>query len=149
LETGRAYDALVLARALGMTTYRSAREFAARFESAPQQSSESDAVFPVENYLRQQGERFANRFTPERFLALSLSSDMHSADPSRIRTPTTLVAIEDDAIAPREQIEQLARELGAPSYIRDLRTTNGHDAFLTEPAALGPILHAALASDVS
>lgn len=149
LETGRAHDALALARALGMTTYRSAREFESRFQSTPSSIGERDARFPVEGYLQAQGERFAKRFTPARFLALSLSSDLHSVDPASVRTPTTLVAIEGDAIAPRDQIEELARALGAPSRIRDLCSTNGHDAFLTEPQALGPIFHAALTSDIS
>jgi homoserine O-acetyltransferase/O-succinyltransferase len=144
LDAGNVHEALVLARALGTTTYRTAREFAQRFAAAPEHVGESDATFPVESYLRLHGERFAARFTPARFLALSLSSDLHSVDPSRIRTPATLVAIEDDAIAPRHQIDELAALLGAPSHIAHLETDKGHDAFLTDADALRPILHAAL-----
>lgn len=143
LATGRAHDALVLARALAVTTYRTAREFETRFDLTPIVTA-NDVIFPVESYLLRHGERFAARFTPARFLALSLSSDLHSVDPARITTPATLVAIEGDTIVPREQVEQLARDLGAPARLVDLPSDKGHDGFLTEAAALNPILHAAL-----
>lgn len=144
LECGRPHDALVLARELAMTTYRSRLEFAARFETAPVHTTDNDAVFPVEGYLRHHGERFASRFTPARFLALSLSSDLHEVIPARITTPTTVVAEEGDLIVPREQSEELARTLGGPTRFVELRSLHGHDAFLTEPRRLGAILQNAL-----
>jgi homoserine O-acetyltransferase len=134
LETGRGRDALVLARALAMTTYRSAREFADRFRTADD----------VESYLRHHGEKFAARFTPERFLALSLSGDLHAVDASRIHTPTVLIAAEGDTNVPREQTEELARLIGGPCRIVELPSIHGHDAFLTEPEALGRILESCL-----
>ena len=148
LETGRAYDALALARSLAMTTYRSAREFAERFDSAPASLAENDAVFPVENYLRQHGERFAARWRPERFLALSLSGDLHSVTPSNIRTPCVLVAAENDAVVPRAQLEALSSELGGDCTLVDLPSRNGHDAFLTEPDTLGRIIRNALNASI-
>jgi len=144
LETGRAYDAVVLARALAMTTFRSAREFDKRFDRQPEQS-EPAVVFPVERYLIHQGKRFAARFTPARFLALSLSGDLHYVDPTKITTPTTLIAAEGDTNVPRELVEELAASIGGPCRIVDLPSETGHDAFLTEPEALGRILRAALA----
>ena len=144
LETGRARDALTIARSLAMTTYRSAREFAERFDSAPASSTERSAEFPVESYLRHHGERFASTWRPERFLALSLSGDLHRVAPSAIQAPTTLVAAEGDSIVPREQIVELARGIAGPCRLVDLPSDNGHDAFLTEPATLGAILEDAL-----
>jgi homoserine O-acetyltransferase len=144
LETGRAYDAMVLARGLAMTTFRSARDFAQRFDVAPVSETQNDATFPVESYLRHQGEKFAARFSPARFLALSLSGDLHNVDPARITTPTTLVAAEGDINVPRELVEELARGISAPCRIVDLPSDSGHDAFLTEPEALGRILEEAL-----
>ena len=148
LETGRERDAFALARALAMTTYRTAAEFGDRFDVAPATVTENDAVFPAESYIREHGERFAVRWRPERFLALSLSGDLHSVDPSAIRTRCVLVAADNDAIAPREQIDTLARELGAPCKVVHLPSRNGHDAFLTEPEALAPILHDALNTSI-
>jgi homoserine O-acetyltransferase len=148
LETGRERDGLALARSLAMTTYRTADEFADRFDCAPVSVTENDAVFPVESYLRHQGERFAARWRPERFLALSLSGDLHAVDPASIRTPCVLVAAENDAIAPRAQLDTLAAELGAPCRVVELPSRNGHDSFLTEPDALTPILRNALTASI-
>jgi homoserine O-acetyltransferase len=148
LETGREREALALARSLAMTTYRSAREFGERFDCLPTSVSENDAVFPVESYLWNHGQRFAARWRPDRFLALSLSGDLHRVDPPAIRTPSVLVAAQDDAIVPRAQLEALASELGAECCLVDLPTQHGHDAFLTEPDALGSILRNALTASI-
>lgn len=144
LETGRAQDALALARALAMTTYRSAREFAVRFGSDPEADADGSATFPVESYLLHHGEKFARDWRPERFLALSLSADLHHVDPRRIYTPTVLVAVDGDTVVPGEQMEELATQLAAPHRLVHLAAITGHDAFLAEPAKIGPILHHAL-----
>jgi homoserine O-acetyltransferase len=81
---------------------------------------------------------------PERFLALSLSSDLHRVDPSRITTPATLVAAEGDAIVPREQLVALASRLGGARHLVELPTCVGHDAFLVETAKVSDIVSAAL-----
>jgi homoserine O-acetyltransferase len=144
LETGRAHDALALARALAMTTYRGSREFAERFDVAPATQEGGTATFPVEEYLLHHGEKFAAVWRPERFLALSLSADLHRVDPAAIRVPATLVAAEGDGIVPGEQMAELSARLGAPNDLVTLRTRYGHDAFLTEPDAVGRILDTAL-----
>lgn len=144
LDTGRVTESLVLARALAMTTYRTATEFAGRFDHRPATRTERDADFPVERYLRHQGEQFASRWRPERFLALSLSGDLHAVDAAAIRTPAVLVAAEGDTLVPREQMVELSRSLGAPNDLVDLPSRCGHDAFLTETAAVGHILSTAL-----
>lgn len=144
LETGRAREALTLARALAMTTYRGAREFAERFDVAPDLVADGDATFPVERYLMHHGEKFAATWRPERFLALSLSADLHRVDPAAVRVPTTIVAAEGDAIVPGEQLVELSRRLGAPNELVTIATDTGHDAFLTEPAQVGRILETAL-----
>ena len=144
LESGCARDALAIARGLAITTYRSPVEFGERFTAAPVRITENDAAFPVESYLHHQGERFAQRWTPARFLALSLSGDLHRVNPRAIHTPAVIVAAEGDAIVPREQLEELVATLGGPAQLVDLPSTRGHDAFLTEPRALGRILDHAL-----
>ena len=144
LAGGRAREGLVLARALAMTTYRSQREFAERFPSAPDLVDGGTAAFPVEGYLRHHGERFADAWSPSRFLALSLSADLHQVDPGAIAVPALLVAAEGDVVVPREQLEALDAQLAGPSRLADVRTITGHDAFLTEPAQVGALVHAAL-----
>ena len=141
LETGRPREALAIARELAMTTYRSDAEFERRFVSRD--------IAGIDSYLRHHGDKFARRFAPGRFLALSLSSDLHAVDPRHIRVPTTLVAAEHDAVVPRAQMEELARRLGAPSRLLDLPSIHGHDAFLTDTDALSNILRHALVGDLS
>jgi homoserine O-acetyltransferase len=141
LGTGRPREALAIARELATTTYRSDVEFERRFASGD--------VDGIAGYLRHQGDRFARRFAPERFLALSLSSDLHAVAPARIRAPATLVAAQHDAVVPRTQLAELASELGAPGRLVDLPSMHGHDAFLTDTDPLGVILRDALAGALS
>jgi homoserine O-acetyltransferase len=147
LETGRADEAMSIARGLAMTTYRTAGEFAARFATTPISASRNDARFEVDEYLRSRGDHFAASVGPERFLALSLSTDLHRVDPEHITTPTTLIAAEGDTIVPRAQLKELAAGLAGPVHLVDLPTTVGHDAFLVETERVSGILSAALSSD--
>ena len=140
LQTGRPAEALALARGLAMTTYRSAREFAERFDVAPVAVHENDATFAVERYLEHHGERFASRWAAARFLSLSLSCDLHRVDPARIRVPTVVVAAEGDGLVPAEQLERLAASIAAPTRFVPLPSSRGHDAFLTELDAVSNIL---------
>lgn len=140
IDTGETKEALALARGLAMTTYRSAREFAERFDVQPIERTTNDAIFPVEGYLLHHGERFAAAWSPERFLTLSLSIDLHRVDPTAITAPTLLVAAEGDTIVPGEQMAALAELIAGPVRLAQLPTLNGHDAFLTEPDALGRLI---------
>ena len=141
LDTGRAFSALALARELAMTTYRSAREFGERFDAC----AGANAEFPVERYLQHCGQQFAVAWRPERFLALSLSADLHRVNPRDIRVPTVFVAAEGDQVVPRSQTDALASQLGASRTLIALETRYGHDAFLTEPEKIGRILATTLA----
>lgn len=135
LETGQAQAALILARALAMTTYRSAGEFSRRFAADP---------FAAEEYVIRQATKFAAHFCPARFLALSLSCDLHEVEPRHIRTPAILVAAENDTIVPRDQMVNLAASWGGPCQLVDIPSRVGHDAFLAEPALIARIIANAL-----
>lgn len=147
LDTGRTEDAMALARGLAMTTYRTAREFAGRFDAHPVPAGDNgDAPqFEVDGYLRRAGERFAQRARPERFLALSLSADLHRVVPERIIVPTTLIAAQGDTLVPPAQMRALSRRLPKLAAFATLRTRRGHDAFLTDTGRLGRILTPILA----
>lgn len=144
LATGRAADCMVIARGIAMTTYRTAREFEERFDATPTHIG-LDAEFDVERYLRRAGERFVERMPPERFLALSLSADLHRVVPEQIDVRTTVIAAQGDTLVPASQLRELARRLPRLDDFVTLRTRFGHDAFLTEPARLGRLLTTALA----
>jgi homoserine O-acetyltransferase len=147
LETGRPRDTLVLARALATTTYRSAREFEERFGDELVVREDVNA-FAVEDYLVHAGERFASVCTPERFLALSLSADLHRVRAEDIAVPTLLIAAEGDALVPEAHMDTLARRIGAHCKLVRMPAKTGHDAFLAEPSAIGPLLRAAICGEV-
>lgn len=139
ISHGNAAAGLDLARRLAMTTYRTAEEFAERFADSGE----------VEAYLAHCGRRYVEQFTPERFLCLSQSIDLHSVDPAHITVPCTLVAIEGDAIAPPWQIRQLAAQLGEHATFIQIQSIYGHDAFLKETAAITNILKQSVAIEVN
>jgi homoserine O-acetyltransferase/O-succinyltransferase len=148
LDYGGAGEALAIARGIGMTTYRTARELAARFDNTPTFSGEAEVSFEVERYLASRGADFVARFRPEYFLALSLSSDLHRVDPAAVHTPATLVAAEGDTLVPEEQMRALAKRLAVPARFVHLPTIFGHDAFLKEPTKVGRILASVLSHRV-
>ena len=132
LSTWHGYEALVIARGLAMTTYSSAEEFGNRFENG----SRDD----IADFLTQTGKRFADRCTPERFLALSESLDRHIVRPEEILVPTTLIAVEEDALVPIAQVRELAARISAPCELIELQSQYGHDTFLQAPELIGPFV---------
>jgi homoserine O-acetyltransferase len=144
LDTGRAREGMVLARAIAMTTYRTAREFGERFRNSVPEEINGRIVFSVEQYLEAAGERFAAWCPPARFLALSLSSDLHHVKPEAVHVPAVLIAEEGDTLVPETQMEELSRRLAAPHVLVRLATIHGHDAFLTDSEHINPILADAL-----
>lgn len=129
---------LALARALGVTTYRTAAEFRDRFDGAAEVSS----------YLQHQGDRFASRWDPARYLALSASLDSHQVDPARITTPAALLGVREDTLVPIWQLRELRDGLGGPCRLDEVSSIYGHDAFLKEGAVVSRFLIRALDQEV-
>ena len=143
LESGRVEEGLAIARGIAMTTYRTAEEFAGRFGTIPDRTS-TGLRFPVEEYLEHHGASFGRRFSPWSFLCLSESLDLHHVDPDRISTPTTLVAVDTDALVPPWQLRALAERLGGPVRLIEISSIYGHDAFLKEVGAVSDIINRTL-----
>lgn len=135
LDVDQAQRALSLARELGMTTYRTSREFGERFSSP----------IEVEEYLESRGRDFIGRMSPQRYLTLSQSIDMHRVDPGEIRTPVTLIGFRQDQLVPVEDIRQLSEELPTLFHFVEQDSVFGHDAFLKENAIMAQAIDRALA----
>ena len=144
LATGRATEAMALARELAMTTYRTQSEFAARFGGAPE-LVDGRPHFPVERYLEHHGRRFAEAFDPQGFLHLSESLDLHRIDPAAVAAEATLIAIVEDTLVPPWQMDELARRTSGTARVVALHSPYGHDAFLKPDADLLDAMRAALA----
>lgn len=157
-QAGRAAEGLSLARALAMTTYRSAAEFEDRFSPRPLPSVAGPRPsvahlhrfpprFPVEDYLNARGADFSTRFDPERFLALSESIDLHWTEPRSLPSSALLVSVESDVLVPPWLVDRLAEEGGAGAGHVVLDSPFGHDAFLKEVDQVSEVVQLGLALD--
>ncbi|GGJ97878.1 homoserine O-acetyltransferase [Pilimelia anulata] len=140
---GRAGEGLALARQLAMLTYRTPAEFAARFAD-PVALVDGHARAASADYLEHCGSKYVRHTSPAAFRCLSESIDLHAVDPAAVRTPTVLVAVEEDQLVPPALVAELADRLPAPVHFSRISSLTGHDAFLTEPDRIGAILRAAL-----
>ncbi len=122
METQQPDRALSLARELGMTTYRTSQEFRQRFSDRTE----------LEAYLQSQGRAFIGRMSPERYLALSESIDLHHVDPKQIHVPVTVVGFTHDQLVPIESITDLYDALPMKKQCYTHHSLYGHDAFLKE-----------------
>lgn len=143
LGHGEGARGLTLARALAMATYRSAREFEERFPG-PAEAGPEGLRFPVEAYLMARGARYAAHYRPEAFVCLSESIDLHRVDPTAIRVPTTLLAVQEDQLVPLADMRELRDRHGGNCSLIEISSLYGHDAFLKETEVLRDLLARAL-----
>lgn len=134
---------LVLARALAMATYRSAREFEERFPG-PAERTPDGFRFPVESYLMARGESYAAVYKPEAFVCLSESIDLHRVEPEAIRVPTTLLGVQEDQLVPIGDMRELRDRHRGNCTLVEISSIYGHDAFLKETEVLRDLLARAL-----
>ncbi len=144
VDSGRGREGLALARALAMSTYRSAEEFAARF-AGPAVFEAGRARFPVERYLAARGADYAAQHRPEAFLCLSESIDLHRVEASRICVPTVAVAVREDLLAPPGEVRAMVARLHS-ARLHEISSVYGHDAFLKESEQLRSVFAAVLES---
>lgn len=142
LESGRPQDGLRLARAVGLSLYRSSEEFAARFPAAPRLEG-GEFVFPVERYLFADSVELTAAFRAESFLCLSESLDLHQVDATRIFVPTTAVAAREDQLVPLADVRALVARMGV-AHVREISSIHGHDAYLREAEQLRGVLASAI-----
>lgn len=142
IDCGRPADGLQLARAVGLSLYRSSEEFAARFPAIPRVES-GRFVFPVERYLFADPAESTAAFRAEAFLCLSESLDLHQVDATRIFVPTTAVGAREDQLVPLSDVRALVARMGV-AQVREISSIHGHDAYLREAEQLRGILATAL-----
>ncbi|MHB1764263.1 MAG: homoserine O-acetyltransferase family protein [Gammaproteobacteria bacterium] len=145
---------MMLARKLGLISYRSAVEWRERFgrrrETDPRSGAahafDVEAPFAVEWYLEQRARSFARHFDPDAYFYLSRAMDQFDAEAhgggrldqalSRLQLEQALVAgVVTDQLYPPHQQESLAQALGRAGIPVDLRIFDspfGHDSFLID-----------------
>lgn len=142
IRCARPEEGLRLARAVGVSLYRSSEEFAARFPGTPRLEG-GEFVFPVERYLFVDSTESVSTFRAEAFLCLSESLDLHQVDATRIFVPTTAVAAREDQLVPLGDVRALVARMGS-AHVREISSIHGHDAYLREPEQLRAIMAVAL-----
>lgn len=129
---------VALARAMAILTYRTPEEFAERFDSEPE-LRDTRFRFAAEPYLEAHGQRHCAKMQAAAYRRLSESIDLHRIDPVQIKAPTTLVAVDQDALVPVADIKALASAMSDARF-HLIRSRYGHDAFLKEEAQVGAII---------
>ena len=137
---GRERDGLAIARGIAMTSYLTTQHFEERIEDCDRNDSRV-VEDRIGSYLKTHGEEFAERWTSERYNALSLSLDLHRISPEKITLPTTVIAVSGDRLVPLAQARELARRLGGPSQLIELDSSLGHDAFLGDASRVAPFVN--------
>ena len=130
LESGRAEEGVAIARELAMTTYRTPEEFEDRF-SVP------GTIVP---YLEHKGRQHAATTCPIKYLTLSAAIDRHCVAPEEISVPTLIVGSASDRLAPRKDLLEFQSRLGGVSWLEEIKSLYGHDAFLKDTEVLKPII---------
>ena len=134
----RPQEGLTLARAVGLSLYRSSEEFAARFPATPRLEG-AEFVFPVERFLFADSAESTATFRAESFLCLSESLDLHHVDATRIFVPTTAIGAREDQLVPIADVRALVARMGVAN-VREISSIHGHDAYLREAEQLRDIL---------
>lgn len=138
---------MVLARMLGLISYRSGIEWRNRFgrQRTTKDSAYPDQEFEIESYLKRNAERFCKEFDPHSYIKLSQSMDWFSfrekyAEPARqiaisgLRT-ASVMAVSSDMLFPVYQQRALFDLLvnsGVEVDYHLVECPYGHDAFLVE-----------------
>ena len=150
---------MAIARQLAMTTYRSEVDFDGRFGRAIQ----ADGRFAISSYLDHQGNKLVDRFDPDTYRVLVRIMDLHDVGRGRggiveaflaladAGTGLTGLGIEGDLLYGPAQVRTLvddAAAAGVDAGYRELASTKGHDAFLTEWDQLTVIVGEALADGI-
>ena len=154
--TGRApVEGMMVARAIGQITYRTAAEYDERFGRSPQ--GEEDPLhggrFAVESYLAHQGRKLAGRFDPNSYVVLSEAMNSHdvgrgrggtAAALARVTAEVRVAGIDSDRLYPLGLQQELAELLPGDRPPTVIRSAFGHDGFLLESGQVGSVVSRAV-----
>lgn len=143
-EGGKA--GLRAARAIGMISYRSFEAF-----EKTQFDPEEDKMegFNAPSYLRYQGNKLVNRYSPYAYLTITRAFDSHDVGRHRggvkkvlnsIRTRVHCVSIETDILFPVHEVMEVAAMIPKATH-HTIQSLYGHDGFLVEKESLEEIIY--------
>ena len=152
-------NGMVLARKIGLISYRAGEEWNQRFSRArvdPKRRSKDDKFgieFEVESYLDYNARKFVEIFDANSYLYLSRAMDLFdvaehggsvNAGLAKIHAKKTLViGVETDILFPVEQQEEIyhgIKKAGRNVEFARLPSINGHDSFLIDEEQFAPVV---------
>jgi homoserine O-acetyltransferase/O-succinyltransferase len=138
---------LATARGIGMLMYRNFNTYA-KTQTDSDVSKVND--FKAESYIRYQGEKLVNRFTPECYYALTRSMDSHNIARGRtkkvedalkmISQKTLIIGISTDLLCTPETQQILSDNIPNNMFI-EINSEYGHDGFLVEKEKISKALN--------
>lgn len=142
-EGGKA--GLRAARAIGMISYRSFEAF-----QKTQYDPEDDRMegYNAPSYLRYQGNKLVNRYSPYAYLTITRAFDSHDVGRHRggvkkvlqsIRSKVCCISIKTDILFPVEEVKQVAEMIPDATH-HTIQSLYGHDGFLVEKEELEVII---------
>ena len=143
-HTNGGREGLKAARAIAMLSYRSYSDF----EIKQSETTVELKDFKAASYVRYQGEKFCQRFSPAAYFTLSKTMDSHdvgrgkesaSAALSIIQAKTLVIGVDSDLLFPLKEQEYLAKHIPNAS-LGVIKSPYGHDAFLIEYEQLKKLL---------
>ncbi len=147
---------LGIARGIGQISYRSEREFDARFGRDHQGDEDpfEGGRYAVESYLEYHGAKLTRRFDANTYIALSQAMNHHdigrgrggiAAALTRVRAAVTVAGVSSDRLYPLRLQHELVGALPTVDDLEIIESPCGHDGFLVESDAVGKVLRRALA----
>ncbi len=137
---------MLIARAVGMMTYRTEREFESRFGV----DAEANDGRTMAGYLAHHGRKLVDRFDPLEYERRVRAMDTHDVGRNRggwrealaaHADRLTAVGIAGDALYSAEIVERWALAVGAGFAL--MTSIHGHDAFLLEREQMRAVIEAA------
>jgi homoserine O-acetyltransferase len=146
----------MVARGVGMLSYRSPvgleEKFGREWFKEPGPLLRDRGMFNVESWLRLHGKRITTRFDPFTYILFSRAMDLHDVSRgrgdlvsalNRATCPVRVIGISSDFLYPPAEVHQgadILNHLGRDVGYAEVRSPNGHDAFLIDTDQIEAIL---------
>lgn len=140
---------LSLARMIGTITYKSDELFWCRFD---RELNQEKTLFKVEDYLEYHGRSFIDRFDANSYLYLAKAMNQHDISKpygspekamKRIKSRVLMIGIDTDMLYIPEDMRSFVKKLnsvGGYGEYKEIKSIQGHDAFLIDYDQLGPMV---------
>jgi homoserine O-acetyltransferase len=146
----------MVARGVGMMSYRSPvgleEKFGRDWFKPPGSTLRERGMYNVESWLRHHGRRITKRFDPFTYLLYSRAMDLHDVSDgrgdlvsalTRVTCRTIVIGISSDNLYPPAEVQlgaDILDHLGRDVRYEEIRSPNGHDAFLLDTDQIDAIL---------